>query len=158
MITTSYAYYSTIYKGSLSQEDFARYYDKACYKMDNITNGLFRQADESHATEQMLSDVRKLTCNVVDPFTFPSLSVDKVMKVRNGLTDLVDKLSAVDENLNEFGDSLGIKSIKVGSVSKTFTGGGSGGSASSTTATLNGNIRDLIIEYCGKYGWGSRWV
>ena len=125
MITTSYAYYSTIYKGSLSQEDFARYYDKACYKIDNITNGLFRQADESHATEQMLSDVRKLTCNVVD------------------------KLSAVDENLNEFGDSLGIKSIKVG---------GSGGSASSTTATLNGNIRDLIIEYCGKYGWGSRWV
>lgn len=134
MITTSYAYYSTIYKGSLSQEDFARYYDKACYKIDNITNGLFRQADESHATEQMLSDVRKLTCNVVD------------------------KLSAVDENLNEFGDSLGIKSIKVGSVSKTFTGGGSDGSASSTTATLNGNIRDLIIEYCGKYGWGSRWV
>ena len=134
MISTSYSYYHTTYGGELSETEFNKYYKKAQYKLDNITNGLFGQADEEHATETMLTDVRELTCNVVD------------------------KLSAVETAQQEFGDNLGLKSIKVGSVSKTFAGTSAGEKASSTAATLNGYIRDLVIEYCGKYGWGCRWV
>lgn len=134
MISTSYTYYHTTYGGELSETEFNKYYKKAQYKLDNITNGLFGQADEQHATQTMLTDVRELTCNVID------------------------KLSAIDEAQADFGETLGIKSIKVGSVSKTFAGTSAGEKASSTDATLNGNIRDIVIEYCGKYGWGCRWV
>lgn len=134
MISTSYNYYHNTFGGELSESEFNKYNKKAQYKLDNLTNGLFDKADEQHATQTMLTDVRELTCNVVD------------------------KLSAVDTAQQEFGDTLGLKAIKVGSVSKTFAGTSAGEKASSTGATLNGNIRDMIIEYCGKYGWGSRWV
>lgn len=133
MISTSYEYYRDEYKGLLSETDFDKYYKKAVYKLNDLTDGKYKNASEQYAPEDMIIDVRELTCNVVD------------------------RLSAVDNANAEVGGNIsGIKSIKVGSISKTFTTGSDSGS--SVSATSSGALRNLVQEYCGQYGWGCRWV
>jgi hypothetical protein len=134
MIDTTYAYYTDIYNGELKEEDFNKYYKKAQYKLDSITDGAYKAVELGAIPESFCNDIRELTCEVVD------------------------KLSAVDTLTKETGDALGnAKSIKAGAVSITYASGNEL-AGSSNSKSLDGNIRDLVIEYCGKYGWGCRWL
>lgn len=134
MIETSYSYYSNVYNGELSEADFNKYYKKATYKLDDITNSAYKSVQPGSVPESMYTDIRELTC------------------------ETIDKMYAVDSVASETGNVLGnAKSIKSGSVTITYASGNEAvGSVNSKT--LDGNIRDLVLEYCGKYGWGCRWV
>lgn len=134
MIETTYNYYHNVFNGELDETDFNKYYKKAGYKLDDITNGSYKSINSGSVPESMRTDVRELTCEVID------------------------KLAAVDAVNAETGNILGnAKSIKSGSVSITYASSNEGGGAVNSR-TVDGNIRDLVIEYCGKYGWGCRWA
>lgn len=133
MISTSYSYYTNIYKGTLSQEDFDKENKKAGYVLDNLTFGRYRSTNEEDVSNVMATDVRELTCNVID------------------------KLASVESENKELGiNTEVVKSFKSGSTSMTFATGKELGA--STNSTFYGYIRNLIDEYCGKYGWSCRWV
>lgn len=134
MIETTYNYYHNVFNGELDEDSFNKYYKKAGYKLDDITNGSYKSVVSANVPETMRTDVRELTCEVID------------------------KLASIDSVNSEMGNVLGnAKAIKVGSTSITYAGG-SDAVGAVNSATVDGNIRDLVIEYCGKYGWGCRWV
>lgn len=132
MVETTYQYYQNVYNGDVDEATFNKYYKKAGYKLDDITNGAYKSVNEASVPESMKTDIRELTCEVID------------------------KLSAIDEVNSETGNVLGnATSIHSGSVSITY---GSGSSGAANSGSVDGSIRDLVTEYCGKYGWGCRWV
>lgn len=134
MIETTYNYYHNVFNGELDETAFNKYYKKAGYKLDDITNGSYKSINSGSVPESVRTDVRELTCEVID------------------------KLASIDSVNSEIGNVLGnAKSIKVGATSITYAGG-SDAVGAVNSATVDGNIRDLVIEYCGKYGWGCRWV
>lgn len=134
MIETTYNYYHNVFNGELDEADFNKYYKKAGYKLDDITNGNYKSVSAANVPESMQTDIRELTCEVID------------------------KLAAIDTVNSEAGNVLGnAKSIKSGSVSITYSSG-SDSTGAKNSSTVDGNIRDLVIEYCGKYGWGCRWA
>lgn len=130
MISPDYEYYTSIYGGELTQDEFNLYLKKAQRKIDNIVNGALSKTtgDED---EQFVTDVKDLTCSVLD------------------------KLSILEQSSGSDAEMIGLSSIKVGSVSKTFS---TGKNTSSIASTKSGMLREDILEYCGKYGWGCRWV
>lgn len=136
MIETTYAYYHNTYKGELDEDTFNKFNKKAGYKIDNITNGAYKSVSAASASETMKTDVREMTCEVVDRLAALSGATGDEMDVEASFGNL--------------------KSYKVGSVSKTYSGNAE--KKASLASTTDGSIRDIVIEYCGKYGWGCRWV
>lgn len=132
MITTTYYYYKNEYGGELSEEDFNRNLKKAQRKINAITSGMYDAVTDDTVSADMRDNVRQLTCNVLD------------------------KLSRLENNESEADLLLGVTSVKVGSISKTYSSGDV--SAKSISGTIDGTIRNDVMDYCGQYGWGCRWV
>lgn len=130
MISPDYSYYTSTYGGDLTQDEFNSYLKKAQRKIDSIVNGALSKTTGTEDA-QFITDVKDLTCSVLD------------------------KLSAIELSSGSDAEMIGVASIKVGSVSKTFS---TGKSTSSISSTKMGMIREDVLEYCGKYGWGCRWV
>ena len=66
MIETTYNYYHNVFNGELDETDFDKYYKKAGYKLDDITNGSYKSVSAADIPESMQTDIRELTCEVID--------------------------------------------------------------------------------------------
>ncbi len=66
MIDVNFEYYHTIYKGSLDEQTFEKFLDKAYITIDNFCFGRFEKADEHVYSEFNLKKIKFCVCAVVD--------------------------------------------------------------------------------------------
>lgn len=66
MITTTYAFYTANYGGSLSAIEFNKYLPKAQTYLDIYTNGKYNLASDDTVTDIMLNRLRLCTCECID--------------------------------------------------------------------------------------------